>query len=56
MVSQRHTLFCEESLGKIDAKDVEIFRKGSVHKFYRLKALNALEQVNTSVKVSMVRL
>ena len=55
-MSQHHTLFCEESLGKIDAKDVELFRKGSVHELYRLKALNALEQVNTSVKVSMVRL
>ena len=56
LLSQRHTLFCEVRLGKIDAKDVELFRKGSVHEFYRLKALNALEQVNTSVKVSMVRL
>ena len=23
--------FCEESLGKISAKDVELFRNGSVH-------------------------
>ena len=30
---------CEESLGKINAEDVELFRKGSVHEFYRLKAL-----------------
>ena len=29
---------CEESLGKINAKDVELFRKGSVHELYRLKA------------------
>ena len=28
----------EESLGKINAKDVELFRKGSVHELYRLKA------------------
>ena len=28
---------------------VEIFRKGSVHKFYRLKALITLEQVITSM-------
>ena len=28
---------------------IEIFRKGSVHEFYRLKALIALEQVITSV-------
>ena len=44
---------CEESLGKIDAKDVEFFRNGSVHKFYLSKALITLEQVNTSVKTSM---
>ena len=30
-VSQRHALLCEESLGMIDAKDVELFRNGSVH-------------------------
>ena len=30
-------------------EDVEIFRNGSVHKFYRLKALITLEQVITSV-------
>ena len=30
-VSQRHALFCEGSFGKIDAKDVELFRNGSVH-------------------------
>ena len=28
-----------ESLGKIKAKDVELFRKGPVHEFYRLKVL-----------------
>ena len=28
----------EESLGKINAKDVELFRKGSVYELYRLKA------------------
>ena len=37
-------LFCEESSQKIDAKDVE-----------RLKAMITLEQANTSVKTSMVR-
>ena len=31
-------MFCEESLGKINAKDVELFRNGSVHGFCRLKA------------------
>ena len=34
---------------KINAKDVELFGKGSVHKFYHLNALITLEQVNTSV-------
>ena len=42
-------MFCEESLGKIHATGVELFRKGSVLEFYRLKALITLEQVNTSV-------
>ena len=32
-------MFCEESLGKINVKDVELFRNGSVHEFRRLKAL-----------------
>ena len=36
--------FCEESLQKIDAKDVE-----------SLKAMITLKQANTSVKTSMVR-
>ena len=44
---------CEESLGKIDAKDVEFLRNGSVHEFYRSKALITLEQLNTSVETSM---
>ena len=30
-MSQRHAVFCEGSFGKIDAKDVEPFRNGSVH-------------------------
>ena len=30
---------CDESLGKINAKDVELFQEGSVHEFYRWKAL-----------------
>ena len=54
--SQRHALFWEEILGKIDAKDVEFLRKGSVQEFFRLKALIPLEQENTSVKASMARL
>ena len=42
-VSQRHASFCEESLGRSDAKDDEVF-----HEFYCLKALISLEQVNTN--------
>ena len=51
-------MFCEESLGKINKCDLELFRNGSVHEFYRLKEfyynfclkeLITLEQVNTSV-------
>ena len=40
-------MFCEESLGEINGKDVKIFQNGWVHEFYCLKALIALEQVNT---------
>ena len=42
-------MFREESLEKIKAKGVELIWNGSVHEFYRLKALVSLEQVNTSV-------
>ena len=42
-------MFCEEGLGKINAKDVQLFQNGSVHEFYRLKALITSKQVNTSV-------
>ena len=41
--------FSEQGLGKISAKDVQLFRRGSVHEFYRLKELITLEQVNTSI-------
>ena len=40
-------MFCEESVGEINRKDVELFQNGWVHEFYCLKALIALEQVNT---------
>ena len=46
---RRRCIFCEVSFGKINAKDVELFRNRSVHEFYHLKALITLEQVNTSV-------
>ena len=42
-------VFCEESLGKINTKDVGLFLNGSVHEFYRLKALISLEQIYTLV-------
>ena len=29
--------------------DLQLFRNGSVHEFFRLKALTTLEQVNTSL-------
>ena len=55
-MSHHHAIFCEESLRKIDAKDVELFQNGSVYEFCCLKALITLEQMNTSVKTLMVRL
>ena len=42
-------MFCEESLGKINAKYVKLFQNGSVHKLCHLKVLITLEQVNGSV-------
>ena len=42
-------VFCEESLRKINTKDVGLFLNRSVHEFYRLKALIGLEQIYTSV-------
>ena len=30
-------MFCEESFGEINTKDVELFQNGSVHEFYCLK-------------------
>ena len=38
-------MFCEESLGKIKFR---AFRNMSVHKFYRLRELITLEQVNAT--------
>ena len=42
-------MFSEGSLGKINDKDLELFRNRLVRKFYRLKVMITLEQVNTSV-------
>lgn len=52
-VSQHHCFILSR---KVDAKGVEPFRNGSVHKFYHLKALITLAQVNTLLKTLMVRL
>ena len=40
-------VFCAESLGKINATDVELFLNGSVHEFYRLKVLITRKRGNT---------
>ena len=44
-MTQEPLMFCEESLGKVNAKDLELFRNRLVHKFYCLKVLITLEQV-----------
>ena len=54
MTTFHSAMLYEESLRKIDAKDLEPFWKGSVHEFNLLKALMTLEQVNSSKKRSMV--
>ena len=41
-------MFCEESLGKVNAKDLELFRNRLVHEFYCLKVVITLEQVWSS--------
>ena len=39
-------MFCEESLGKVNAKDlIELFLNRLIHEFYCLKVLITLEQV-----------
>ena len=38
-------MFCEESLGKVNLKDLELFGNRLVHKFYCLKVVITLEQV-----------
>ena len=38
-------MFCEESLGKVNAKDLELFQNRLVHEFYCLKVLITLEPV-----------
>ena len=41
-------MICEESLGKLNAKDLELFRNRLVHEFYCLKVVITLEQVWSS--------
>ena len=41
-------MFCEESLGKVNAKELELFQNRLVHEFYCLKVSIISEQVNTS--------
>ena len=47
-MTQEPRMFCEESLGKVNAKDLELFRNRLVHEFCHLKVLITSEQVNTS--------
>ena len=45
-------MFCEESLGKINEKDVELFLNRSVHEFYRLIACSLFSvMIETSHRV-----
>ena len=43
-MNQEPWMFCEESLRKVNAKDLELFRNRLVHKLYCLKELITLEQ------------
>ena len=50
-------MFCEESTGKIkESLNLELFRNVSVHEFYRLKALIALEQVDITEYSKTIRI
>ena len=44
-MTQEPQMFCEESLGKVNAKDLELFQNSLVHEFYCLKVVITLEQV-----------
>ena len=44
-MTQKPRIFCEESLGKVNAKDLELFQNRLVHEFYCLKMVITLEQV-----------
>ena len=49
LLDRSHVCFYEESFGKTNAKDFELFLNGSAHKFNCLKAVITLEQLNFSV-------
>ena len=42
-MTQEPRMFCEESSGQVNAKDLELFRNSLVHEFYCLKVLITLE-------------
>ena len=44
-MTQEPRMFCEESLGKVNAKDLELFRNRLVHKFYCLKVITLEQEV-----------
>ena len=41
-ITQEPRMFCEESIGKVNAKDLELFRNRLVHEFSCLKVLMLL--------------
>ena len=50
-MTQEPRMFCEESLGKVNAKDLELFWNRLVHEFYCLKVLITLEQVVEKIRI-----
>ena len=46
-------MFCDESLGKSNAKDLELFWNRLVHEFYCLKGLITLEQAVEKRRILM---
>ena len=46
-------MFCEESLGKVNAKHLELFWNRLVHKLYCLKVLITLEQAVKKRRIFM---
>ena len=52
-MTQEPLMFCEESLGKVNAKDLELFWNRLVHKLYCLKVLITLEQAVKKRRILM---